>query len=149
MKKLFLFFILVLSFAFLVGCEKPTEETEEDIFQLLMEAEDLSGMKTNTIITKDGSLNLPTEYKGVQISYKSRNTAIITDDGIVTRPGECWLESRDQQGEEVFENLNDNWPVVLDVILTYKGQTRKAKIMFVVAPRENFTCDKYQGNKED
>lgn len=138
--------LLVLVLGFLVGCEKPNTE-EEDIFGLLMEAEDLSGMKSKTVsvISEAGSLNLPTEYKGVTITYKSRNSAIISDEGVVTLPTECWIESRDQKGEQVYENLNDNWPVVIDVTLTYKGQTRKAKLLFVVAPSPGFTCDKYQG----
>lgn len=143
-KRIFLLLVLVLGF--LVGCDKQKLE-EEDIFRLLMEAEDLSGMKskTNSVISESGNLNLPTTYKGVTIIYKSRNAAIISDEGVVTLPDECWIESRDQQGIEVFENLNDNWPVVIDVTLSYKGQTRKAKLLFVVAPSPGFTCDKYQG----
>ena len=39
-------------------------------------------------------MGLPKEYNGVEITYKSRNPDIISDDGIVTLPGECWIESR-------------------------------------------------------
>ncbi|HHX80135.1 MAG TPA: hypothetical protein GX692_03620 [Acholeplasmataceae bacterium] len=144
MKKIFgILMIIVLAFTF-VGCNKTDED---DIYALLVEAEDLSGMKTKTktLITEAGDLGLPTEYKGVQITYKSRNPEIISDEGIVQLPDECWLESRDQKGEKVYEGLNDNWPVVIDVTLTYKGLTRTAKLLFTVAPKEGFSCDKYKG----
>lgn len=128
----------------LFGCKN---DSSSDAFALLMEAEDLSGMKAkmNTLITESGDLGLPTEYKGVKITYKSRSPEIISDEGVVTLPAECWLESRDQKGEEVFEGLNDNWPVVIDVTLSYKGMERTAKLLFVVSPREGYTCDKYKG----
>jgi hypothetical protein len=145
MKKLFNI-IIILVFAFLlVSCDK--DQAPDGTFELLMEAEDLSGMKSkiNTLIEKEGSLGLPTEYKGVKITYKSRSPEIISDDGVVTLPEECWIESRDQKGEKLFENLNDNWPVVLDVELSYNGMKRNAKLLFTVAPRVGFTCDKYKG----
>lgn len=154
MKKIVsLLMILILTFA-LVGCDNndkdPTEgQNDEDVFLKLIEAEDLSGIseKTARVITEDGSLGLPTEYQGVKITYSSRQKDIISDDGVVTRPSTCWIESRKQNGEkdEKFKNLNDNWPVVVDVTFSYKGQTRTGKLMFIVAPREGFTCDKYKG----
>lgn len=146
MKKLLGIISLIAIALFLVACDGG-KETSEDIFALLMEAEDLSGMKNKmgTIIREDGDLGLPKQYKGVQITYKSRNPEIINDDGVVTLPGECWIESRDQKGEKVFEGLNDNWPVVIEVTLSYKGIERTAKLLFVVAPREGYTCDKYKG----
>ncbi|PKK99595.1 MAG: hypothetical protein CVV57_00665 [Tenericutes bacterium HGW-Tenericutes-2] len=152
MKKiLFLLTILLVAFA-LVGCKNDETEDPDVVdttFRLLMEAEDLSGManKTSAVIREAGSLGLPTSYQGVQISYQSRNVNIIDNTGNVTLPTECWIESRDQQGvsKSQFNNLNDNWPVVVDVILTYQGQTRTAKLLFVVAPQEGFTCNKYLG----
>jgi major membrane immunogen (membrane-anchored lipoprotein) len=143
MKKLFGIISLIFAVLLLTACG----ESEEDIYALLMEAEDLSGMKAKmgTVISEDGDLGLPKEYNGVEITYKSRNPDIISDDGIVTLPGECWIESRDQKGEKKFEGLNDNWPVVIDVTLSYKGMERTAKLLFVVAPREGYTCDKYLG----
>lgn len=153
MKKIIIWGLLCLSILTLSGCQQPEKnlppEAEQNIFSLLMEAEDLSGMaeKTKAVIEQDGSLGLPTEYKGVQISYKSRNPEIITNDGVVTMPSVCWIESRDQQGEhpEDFIGLNDNWPVVLDVTLEFLGQTRTARLLFVVTPRDGFTCEKYLG----
>ncbi|MDD3999797.1 MAG: hypothetical protein PHX62_02740 [Bacilli bacterium] len=148
MRKIFNI-IIILAFALLlVSCDKD-EESVDETFELLMQAEELSGMKakTNTTITEAGSLGLPTEYKGVAISYKSRSPEIITDQGVVILPEECWIESRDQKGQvnEEFKDINNDWPVVLDVTLSYNGQTRSAKLLFVVAPVEGFTCDKYLG----
>jgi hypothetical protein len=154
MKKILLGIILSIMVFGLIACaqtEEPTETDSEnyDIFRLLIEAEDLSGMsnQTKTVIRTPGSLNLPTEYQGVQILYSSRNKDIIDDNGVVTQPNECWIESRDQQGiaKEEFENLNDNWPIVIDVTMTYQGQVRTAKLLFVVAPAEGYTCNKYLG----
>lgn len=152
MKKLFGFMMLLIFGLLLVGCQNETPEEEiiiDNTYLLLIEAEDLSGMasKTKTVITVDGSLNLPTLYKGVSISYDSRNEDIISNDGVVTRPNTCWIESRDQQGIPQAElvGLNDNWPVVLDVTLTLNGQTRTAKLLFVVAPTDGFTCNNYKG----
>jgi hypothetical protein len=86
-------------------------------------------------------------YKGVSITYTSRNQAIISNEGVVTQPNTCWIESRDQQGlpRTDLEGLNDNWPVVIDVLLSLNGQTRTAKLLFVVAPISGYTCDKYLG----
>lgn len=121
----------------------------DSAYALLMEAEDLSGMKNkmSSVIRTAGSLGLPTEYRGVTITYTSRIPSIISNSGDVTLPNECWIESRDQQGlsRSEFQGLNDNWPVVLDVLLSYQGQQRTAKLLFVVAPAEGFTCDKYLG----
>ncbi len=153
MKKILFLLTLLFSGLILMGCQEgePSDETIaiDQTFRLLMEAEDLSGMadKTKTVIRTAGSLGLPTSYQGVQITYSSRNKDIINDQGVVTLPTECWIESRDQQGvsRSQFNNLNDNWPVVVDVTLTYQGQTRTAKLLFVVAPIEGFTCNKYLG----
>jgi hypothetical protein len=123
------------------------EEEEKAIYQLLVDAENLSGMsKWNNIkITSNIDLELPMAYRGVTITYSSRNPEIISDLGIVTQPDECWIESRKQDGVTPVPHLNDDWPVVLDVLMTYQGQERTAKLMFVVAPAEGFTCDKYKG----
>lgn len=153
MKKLFGLMMLLTFGLLLVGCHSDTPDEEDVVidntYLLLIEAEDLSGMasKTKTVITADGSLNLPVLYKGVSITYDSRNETIINDEGVVSRPNTCWIESRDQQGisKEDLVGLNDNWPVVLDVTLTLNGQTRTAKLLFVVAPREGFTCNNYKG----
>ncbi len=152
MKKSMMFIVLFSMFFLLIGCqEQASTETEEaiDVFRLLMEAEDLSGMssKTKSVITVDGDLGLPTIYQGVTITYQSRNPEIISNIGVVTLPSSCWIESRDQQGlnPEQYRNLNDNWPVLLDVTLSFEGQQRTAKLLFVVAPREGFTCQKYLG----
>ncbi|MDG0889624.1 hypothetical protein [Paracholeplasma manati] len=154
MKKLFLMMMLMVFGLALVGCQDENNPTNDpiivdDTYILLMEAEDLSGMasKTKVVITEDGSLNLPTTYKGVNITYTSRLPEIISNTGEVTRPSTCWIESRDQQGisRQDLVGLNDNWPVVLDVTLTLNGQTRTAKLLFVVAPREGFTCNNYKG----
>lgn len=153
MKKLFLMIMVMVFGLSLIGCQdqKPTNEdvVVDDTYILLMEAEDLSGMasKTKVVITADGSLNLPTTYKGVSITYTSRLPEIISNEGVVSRPNTCWIESRDQQGipRQDLVGLNDNWPVVIDVTLTLNGQTRTAKLLFVVAPREGFTCNNYKG----
>ena len=152
MKKSMMFIVLFSMFFLLIGCqEQPSTETEQaiDVFRLLMEAEDLSGMssKTKSVITVDGDLGLPSIYQGVTITYQSRNPEIISNLGVVTLPSSCWIESRDQQGlnPEQYRNLNDNWPVLLDVTLSFEGQQRTAKLLFVVAPREGFTCQKYLG----
>lgn len=150
MKKIYLFLILLLAVTSLVACKDESEDegTRDDIYLLLMNAEDLSGMQSLVapyILVDETNLNLPTEYQGVTITYASRLPEVISDDGEITHPNECWIESRDQQGVEIFEGLNDNWPVVIDVTLTYEGQTRTAKLLFVVAPSEGYTCNKYLG----
>lgn len=152
MKKILIGLVWFTFTLLLMGCQNQTEtpiELSDDTYQLLMEAEDLSGMssKTKVVITEDGSLNLPTTYKGVTITYRSRNTDIISHEGVVTLPATCWIESRDQQGNANpdFVGLNDNWPIVVDVTLTLNGQTRTAKLLFVVAPRTGFTCNTYKG----
>ncbi|MBE0700088.1 MAG: hypothetical protein IH571_00210 [Acholeplasmataceae bacterium] len=149
MRKLLSIMILLLVVVILVSCKDVEEEPTVDVFGLLMEAEDLSGMidKTKTVVRADGSLGLPFSYKGVSITYSSRNEDIISNEGVVARPNECWIESRDQQGVagEAYANLNDNWPIVVDVTLSYLGQSRHAKLLFVVAPQEGFSCDKYLG----
>ncbi|PKK86731.1 MAG: hypothetical protein CVV63_03965 [Tenericutes bacterium HGW-Tenericutes-8] len=148
-KTWILSFILLISL-FLAGCEEKTVTVEkEDIYQKLVMAETLSGMseKTSTVIRTEGNLSLPTAYEGVTITYTSRNPEIISNNGEVTLPLTCWIESRDQQGtdNDEYANLNDNWPVVIDVVLSYQNQNRSAKLLFVVAPQAGFTCDKYKG----
>ncbi|MDY0209934.1 MAG: hypothetical protein RBQ91_00820 [Acholeplasma sp.] len=153
MKKLYLFWILIISTILLVGCQKNEtpvpDEVPIDVYQKLVLAETLSGMAdmTKTVIRVSGNLGLPTEYDGVTITYTSRMPNIIDNNGIVTLPTTCWIESRNQQGgiEEAFIGLNDNWPVVLDVVLTFENQTRTAKLLFVVAPQEGYSCNKYLG----
>jgi len=154
MKKILLLLMIIATVFALIGCQAeetiPTDDIVIDTtYALLMDAEDLSGMadKTKSVIRVAGSLGLPTEYRGVSITYSSRNQEIISNTGVVTLPTECWIESRDQQGlkKAEFEGLNDNWPIVLDVLLSYQGQSRTAKLLFVVAPTEGFTCDKYLG----
>lgn len=149
MKKIYSMITVILLALALAACGNKTPEKEEktDSYQKLVQAETLSGMtsKMGMVIRTDGSLDLPTNYEGVSITYKSRNPEIISNDGVVTQPNQCWIESRDQQGETTFENLNDNWPVVIDVVLTYENQSRNAKLLFVVAPRIGYTCDKYLG----
>lgn len=151
-KKIVLSFLVFIMSFFFIACqdqEKTEEVTIDNTYLLMMEAEDLSGMseKTKIVITLDGSLNLPTVYKGVTITYSSRNKEIISDEGVVQRPSTCWIESRDQQGiaKSDLVGLNDNWPIVIDVTMSYNGQQRTAKLLFVVAPRDGFTCQKYLG----
>lgn len=149
MKKILIILTMTIFLLNLWGCKKDTieEPVKDDVYQLLVDAEDLSGMteKTKVLITANGSLGLPTSYQGVVISYHSRNADIISDEGVVTQPNSCWIESRNQQGTNIYENLNDNWPIIVDVTFTLEGQTRTAKLLFVVAPSEGFTCDKYLG----
>lgn len=170
MKKLFAIALVSLVFLFLAGCDSTTAPTtstttstdssvststvttaldEKAVYQLLVDAENLSGMSqwNGLLVTEAGSLGLPTSYKGVQITYSSRDKDIISDAGVVTLPDTCWIDSRDQAGQDTgeFDHLNDNWPVVLDVRLTYGTQVRTAKLLIVVAPGEGFTCDKYLG----
>lgn len=158
MKKIIGLMILFVCILPLFSCDKSSTVTtidptieEKDIYKLLTDAENLSGMSkwNGRLITESGSLDLPTAYKGVVITYSSRNPEIISNSGVVTLPDTCWIESRDQQGtdSDEFANLNDNWPIVVDVTMTYKGQTRTAKLMFLIAPNEGFTCDKYLGNR--
>lgn len=152
MRKRLIFFLFFFVLIPLFGCEGTTTqnsvENEKAIYQLLTETEALSGMSSwsGKLITESGNLDLPTEYKGVQITYHSRNTDILSDEGVVTLPDTCWIQSKDQQGEEDFPNLNDNWPIVVDVVMIYENQTRTAKLMFLIAPAEGFTCDKYLGD---
>ena len=163
MKRQIAFFFFLFAFIFLISCDKETSIptstdssfvsttqalSESEIYQLLINAEEMSGMKDydGLIIRESGDLELPTSYQGVSISYSSRNPGIISDQGVVTLPDSCWIESRGQDGVTPFPNLNDNWPVVLDVMMEYMGQTRTAKLMFVVQPETGFTCDKYLGD---
>ena len=165
MKKIFYLLLLLIFGITLYACDDETttlsittnttsanlttvsELSESEIYQLLIEAEELSGMQSwnGKLISESGSLNLPSAYRGVTITYSSRNEDIISNDGYVTLPDECWIESRDQDGVTERPNLNDNWPIVVDVTMTYGNQTRTAKLMFIVAPAEGFTCDKYKG----
>jgi hypothetical protein len=152
-KKYVIVILMFIMGLIMVSCQEDESETIptviDDTYILLMEAEDLSGMaeKTKVVITQEGSLGLPTSYKGVTITYSSRVPEIISNDGVVTLPDTCWIESRDQQGltRDDLVGLNDNWPVVIDVILSYQGQQRTAKLLFVVAPQAGYTCDKYLG----
>lgn len=122
-------------------------EQERLVYRLLLEAEEMSGFiqYQDRVIRESGDLELPTSYKGVVISYTSRMPDIISNQGIVTLPDECWIESRTQDGNTVMPNLNDNWPVIIDVLMTYKGQQRTAKLLLIVTPEAGFTCDKYKG----
>ena len=152
-KKYVIVILMFIMGLIMVSCQEDESETIptviDDTYILLMEAEDLSGMaeKTKVVVTQEGSLELPTSYKGVTITYSSRVPEIISNDGVVTLPDTCWIESRDQQGltRDDLVGLNDNWPVVIDVILSYQGQQRTAKLLFVVAPQAGYTCDKYLG----
>lgn len=158
-KVLSLFFVLIIVFA-LQACDKEITTTtdndvtttnqelsEAEVYQKLIEAEELSGMKDydGILITESKDLGLPTEYNGVVITYSSRNSEIISDEGFVTLPDSCWIESREQDGTTPMPNLNDNWPIVIDVTMEYMGQVRTAKLMFIVAPAPGFSCDKYLG----
>lgn len=161
MKKAFVLSLVLLVFLFVAACDSSTATTtpttnttvtelsEKAVYQLLVDAENLSGMSqwSGLLVTEAGSLGLPTVYKGVQITYSSRNKDIISDDGVVTLPDTCWIDSRNQAGQDTstFDGYNDNWPVVLDVRLTYGSQIRTAKLLIVVAPGAGFTCDKYLG----
>ena len=149
MKKVYTIFIMLFVVIGLVACQSETPETQrDDIYKLLMDAEDLSGMQEKPapyVLSTTDTLDWPTSYQGVTITYESRLPDVIDNNGNITHPDECWIESRDQQGVEVFEGLNDNWPVVIDVTLTYEGQTRTAKLLFVVSPSEGYTCNKYIG----
>ncbi len=124
-----------------------TGPSESEIYQLLIETEKLSGMSNfnGVLISESLDLGLPTEYKGVIITYSSRNQDIINNQGIVTLPNSCWIESRKQDGITAVPNLNDNWPVVVDVTMEFMGQIRTAKLMFLVAPEIGFSCNKYLG----
>lgn len=152
MKKIYMLWLLVCALFSVAACNKieDPEEQRDDIYLLLLDAEDLSGMQEKTapyVLTANDSLNWPTSYRGVTITYVSRSPEIIGHDGTIMHPDECWIESRDQQGEinEEFVGLNDNWPVVIDVTLAFEGQTRTAKLLYVVAPSDGYTCDKYLG----
>ncbi len=156
--------LLLISFV-LVGCDKESSTTtteasttdslttlytgfsETEVYQLLIEAEELSGMNryNGLLITESKDLELPTEYNGVLITYSSRDKSIISDEGVVTLPDSCWIESREQDGVTEVPNLNDNWPVVVDVTMEFMGQVRTAKLMFIVTPEAGFVCDKYLG----
>jgi hypothetical protein len=164
MKKRWMFLFLFIPF--LVSCAsdptsadttnaqttaQPTTlnavEQERLVYRLLLEAEEMSGFiqYQDQVIRESGDLLLPTSYKGVVITYTSRMPEIISNQGIVTLPDECWIESRTQDGNTVIPNLNDNWPVIIDVLMTYQGQQRTAKLLLTVTPEAGFTCDKYKG----
>lgn len=152
MKKILNIFVVLTLLLILTSC-KDSVESDSEAYQKLVYAEDFSGLHelvAPKIITKDGPLNLPTEFEGVKISYKPRpvqGIQIIDENGVVTRPDTCWIQSKDQQGVKDFPNLNDNWPVVIDVTYEYKSETKKGKLLMIVAPKEGFTCNKYLGNK--
>ena len=152
MKKLLFSSLLLVVLLLVSACQSSNTETndvsrEREVYQLLIETENLSGMTSSMgrLIATNGSLGLPTSYKGVSITYTSRNPEIISHEGVVTQPNSCWIQSKDQQGVVDFPNLNDNWPVVIDVLIAYEGQQRTAKLLFTVAPAPGFTCDKYLG----
>ncbi|MDY0372647.1 MAG: hypothetical protein WCR28_03725 [Candidatus Izemoplasmatales bacterium] len=167
MKKLFFLFLMMTLVLALFACDgesssvtsqttaQPTsssistgsELSESEIYALLVEAEELSGMQSynGKLISESGDLHLPSSYRGVTIIYSSRNEDVISNDGYVTLPDECWIESREQDGITPKPGLNDNWPIVVDVKLTYGNQERSAKLMFIVVPADGFTCDKYKG----
>lgn len=157
MKRLLLLTLMMVFAGSLIACgvtttvstEDPAIVAERDAYLTLISAETLSGMNRyfGQIIRTDGDLALPFAYEGVSIVYSSRLPEIVSHTGVVTRPDSCWIHSRDQQGLIDYPNLNDNWPVVVDVTMTYLGQIRTAKLMFVVAPRDGYTCDKYLGTK--
>lgn len=154
-KKNILLLLLITLFLFsLFACQTTPEEEddvtqEREIYQTLVRAEEISGLTgfNNKIINKDGSLGLPTEYEGVKFEYSSRNKDIISDDGVVTQPMTWWLQSRNQQGEvvEEFSGLNKNWPIVIDVKMTYENQVRKAKLLIIVVPHPDAVAPDYLG----
>lgn len=165
MKRYLIFLSLMFVSLVLIGCDNESSTnisltsttisnttlytglSEAEVYQLLIEAEELSGMNryNGLLITESKDLELPTEYNGVEITYSSRNTSVISDQGIVSLPNSCWIESRKQDGVTEVPNLNDNWPVVVDVTMEFMGQVRTAKLMFIVTPETGFVCDKYLG----
>lgn len=159
MKKFLALFLILFVVTMLAACDKTdttttsqtyvttTVDTEVEIYQLLIEAEELSGLTKWNAILISGNINLelPTAYKGVTFTYSSRVPEIINNLGIVTQPDTCWIESREQDGVTKMPGLNDNWPIVVDVTMEFEGNIRTAKLMFLIAPAEGFTCDKYLG----
>lgn len=153
MKKLLAILTFLMAFA-LFSCKKDGKESKEVLkerenYQMLVEAEERSGLLNfnNTIVTENKDLNLPKEYKGVTFNYASRNKNVISDEGVVTQPNTWWLQSRNQQGEviEEFLELNKNWPIVIDVTMTYENQVRKAKILIIVVPHDDAVAPEYKG----
>lgn len=151
MKKRLIFIILMMA-VLLVGCHNQSNneiEENREIYQKLVEAEERSGLINfnSRVIQENQDLNLPKAYNGVTFEYSSRNKAIISDEGIVTQPMTWWLQSRNQQGEviEAFSELNKNWPIVIDVLMTYENQQRRAKILIIVAPHKDAVAPEYKG----
>lgn len=152
MKRLLIGLTLLLTLS-LVGCkESQTNKDIEEkrvVYQTLVEAEERSGLTNfnSRVIVENQNLNLPKTYNGVTFSYSSRNKDIISDEGDVVQPSTWWMQSRNQQGEvvEAFSELNKNWPIVIDVVMTYKDQERKAKILIIVAPHKDAVAPEYKG----
>lgn len=149
MKKIFSVILLLISFNLLCSChhentskEKTEGEILNDISMAILMA-DYGGLKSGDIILKD--IKLPTSYRDVKISWESSNPEIIDSSGKVTRPSECWIESRDQQGQKVIDGLNDLWPVILTGTYEYLGLKDTHKIIVRVRPGEGYTCNKYRG----
>lgn len=147
MKKIYIYLMILIAASFLYGCDKKNRELTEgeilhEISMAILRA-DYGGLKTGNIIEND--VTLPTFYKDVTITWKSSNPEIIDNTGSVVRPNECWVESRDQQGQQVFEGLNDLWPVILTGTYTYKGLEDTHKIIVRVKPADGYTCNKYKG----
>lgn len=154
MKKRSLFtYILLIVLAFsmvfsLAACKGDDKDAESKaVYAKLKQAEELCGILKyqNKIISSSGQLDIPTEYEGVTISYKSLNEDIISSTGYVTQPTTQWIHSRDQQGEIVFDGLNDVHPVGIWVTFTYKGETRTAKLIIRVRPIEGAELPPYLG----
>lgn len=154
-KKNILLLLLITLFTFsLFACQNKPEEAdnvsqEREFYQTLVRAEEISGLTgfNNKIVDEEGSLGLPTEYEGVKFTYSSRIKEVISDDGVVTQPMTWWLQSRNQQGEvvEEFSGLNKNWPVVIDVKMTYENQVRQAKLLIIVVPHRDAVAPDYLG----
>ncbi len=148
MKKIFLILMAIMSLLInSCGNDKTSIEKEREILDKIQEAIYMADypVKQGEIVTSD--LDLPSEYKGVKITWEATNfPEIIKPDGTVNRPSECWIESRDQQGKVKFNDINYDWPVVLEATFEYEGVKDTHKLLVLVRPIEGFTCNKYKGN---
>ena len=151
MKKI-LFMSLCFSLLIVTSCNNnPSSslnsiEQERQILDKIQNAIYMADypVKQGDVVTND--LDLPTSYNGVVITWEAKNYPdIIDSDGTLHRPTECWLDSRDQQGEVKYPNINYNWPVILEATFEYQGRTDTHKLLVLVKPMDGFTCDKYLG----
>ena len=62
------------------------EKKDQETLNAIVAKADFSSVLQNGTISVSGKLNLPASLDGASITWKSSNTAVISDDGMVTFP---------------------------------------------------------------